>query len=112
MQIKLTEGEGARLWQHTKNFDAWGYFVKGTDYFERFSPGDNLSARKLFEQAVEKDPEYADAWTMLAWTYILEAWFGFDASIEKGIEAAKKAPGSIKAAGSRAAACDYGPGTV
>jgi adenylate cyclase len=91
LQIKLTEGEGARLWQHTKNFDAWGYFVKGTDYFERFSPRDNLSARKLFEKAVDKDPEYADAWTMLAWTYILEAWFGFDASIEKGIEAAKKA---------------------
>jgi adenylate cyclase len=41
---------------------AWWYMAKDT-------AGDNLTARSLFEQAIERDPSYADAWSGLALTH-------------------------------------------
>lgn len=76
LEVKLVEG-GPGGSQTTDNFQAWGYAVKGTGLFERFSPGDNKKAREYFERAVKLDPDYAFAWTMLAWTHLIDAWIGF-----------------------------------
>jgi adenylate cyclase len=48
----------------------WWYFAKGT-------AGDNLRARSFFEQAIERDPSCADAWSTLALTHfrdVMEQW--------------------------------------
>jgi len=77
MQVELTEGEQARLWKPPNNFEAWGYLVRAGDFFQRFRREYNARAQQLLEQAVKLDPEYSTAWTLLAWTYVIDAWLGF-----------------------------------
>jgi len=95
LSVKLTEGEQAAIRRTTENFEAWGYCVKGIGLFEHFSKEDNSQAREYLEKAVMIDPEYAFAWTMLAWVHVIDAWFGFSRSpsesIQKAEELAKKA---------------------
>jgi adenylate cyclase len=95
LQVKLMQGEGARKRHTTDKLEAWEYAVKGTSLFERYTKEDNAKARELFEQALEIDPNYAFAWTMLAWTHLIDAWFGFSGSsaecIRRAVELAKKA---------------------
>ena len=95
LSVKLTDGEQAAIRRTTENFMAWGYCVKGVSLFEHFSKEDNSQAREYLEKAVMIDPEYAFAWTMLAWVHVIDAWFGFSESpsesIKKAVELAKTA---------------------
>jgi len=95
LAVKLTEGEQAAIRRTTENFEAWGYCVKWVGLFEHFSKEDNSQAREYLEKAIMIDPEYAFAWTMLAWVHVIDAWFGFSKSpsesIQKAKELAKKA---------------------
>ena len=90
LAVKLTEGEQAAIRRTTENFEAWGYCVKGVTLFEHFSEKDNIQARKYLEKAVMIDPEYAFAWTMLAWVHVIDAWFGFSKSPSESIAKAEK----------------------
>jgi adenylate cyclase len=89
MEVKLTRGELSRLYR-TDNFVAWGYFVRGYSLFERYTTEDNAKARKLFEQALKIDPDYAFAWTFLGWTHFIEARFGWSESPGESIKRAFK----------------------
>jgi adenylate cyclase len=95
LAVKLTEGEQAAIRRTTENFEAWGYCVKGVGLFEHFSKEDNARAQEYLEKAVMIDPEYAFAWTMLAWVHVINAWFGFSESpsesIKRAVELAKNA---------------------
>ena len=95
LAIKLTEGEQAAIRESTENFEAWGYLVKGMSLFERFSLDDNAMARELFKKALSIDPEYSYVWTSLAWTHVIDAWFGFGKSpaesLRQAAELAEKA---------------------
>ena len=96
LQVKLTEGEQARLrYRSTDNLKAWSYGVKAYSLFERYNKADNAKARELFEEAIKQDPDYAWAWTWLAWTYWIDARFGFSLSrlesFKRAIEVAQKA---------------------
>jgi adenylate cyclase len=96
LQVKLTHGEQARMWyDSTSIFEAWGYAVKGLDIFYHYSKEGNAKARDFFEQALELDPEYAHALTMLAWTHYIDARQGFtdsrDESLTRAVELAEKA---------------------
>ena len=46
---------------------------------------DNLEARRLYEQAVALDPDYARAYVGLAWTYLIERYEGWGAAPEEAI---------------------------
>ncbi len=96
LQVKLTEGEQARVrHRSTNNLQAWGYAARGLELFGRFTKADNARARELFRQAVALDPQYAYAWTFLAWTHLIDAQFGYSASRAKSsgkaVEIARKA---------------------
>ena len=67
LTVKLTHGESAVYGLGTRNFEAWGCYVKAISYFERFSKPDNIKAREYLNQAVIVDPEFAIAWVLLAW---------------------------------------------
>jgi TolB-like protein/Tfp pilus assembly protein PilF len=67
--VKLTRGEIIGNSYKTDSFEAWSHVVKGFSLLDRGTVGDILKARKHFEQAVNLDPDYAYAWTLLAWTY-------------------------------------------
>ncbi len=96
LQMKLTHGEQARMWyRSTRNLEAWGYAVKGLGIFYYYTKGAMAKSRGLFEQALEIDPEYAHALTMLAWTHFIDTRYGYtdsrDKSLKRAIELAKKA---------------------
>jgi len=88
MQVELTEGEQARMWSPPDNFEAWSYLVRAGDFFQRFNREDNARARELLERSVKLDPDYATAWTFLAWTHEIDAWLGFTKSRTESIKQA------------------------
>jgi adenylate cyclase len=96
LQVELTEGEQARVRHRpTNNLKAWGHAVKGYSFFERYKKEDNAKARELLREAVKLDPEYAWAWTWLAWTHLIDARNGWSESREESfkrvVEIAQKA---------------------
>jgi len=95
LQVKLTEGEQARLWSTTDNLEAWSKVIKGSSLFEQYTRHSNARAQQLYEQAVKLDPNWDIAWTMLGWTYWAEARFGWSKSpaesIKSAVEIAQKA---------------------
>jgi adenylate cyclase len=89
LQVELIEGEGARLkYRTTDNLQAWAYAVKGHSLFLHLTKEDNIKARELLERAVDLDPEYAWAWTALAWTYYVDSWVGWTKSRTKSFKRA------------------------
>jgi adenylate cyclase len=93
MEVKLTRGESARF-SRTDSFEAWGYVVKGSSLFARFTMEDNAKARMLFERALKIDPDIAAALSLLGWTHFIEARFGWSEApgeaIKRAIEIAQK----------------------
>jgi len=96
LQVKLTLGECARAYaKGTTNLEAYLKLMKGVPHFRRYNKDDNETARQLFEEAIVMDPNYANAYTFLAWTYYHEALFGWTKtpakSFEKAVVLANKA---------------------
>ena len=74
LQVKLTEGEQARVSQKsTTNLEAWSYANRGLTIWMHISKENNTKAMELFKQAVELDPNYVWAWVRLAWTHVAAA---------------------------------------
>jgi adenylate cyclase len=70
LQLGLWEKYGVLARKHTDNLDAYDDLLRGEEYM--FSSGtkeSNVRARQMFEQAIDLDPKYADAYTALGWTY-------------------------------------------
>ncbi len=77
LQVKLTEGEKIRvLTKNTDNLDAYQKWMKGRDHFLRFNIEDNLIGRQLLEEAISIDHKFSTAYVNLAWTYIMEIFYG------------------------------------
>ena len=67
LQVKLTEGEQARVWRgQTSKVEAYEYYLRGLESWRRFTKADNDKAQQLFEKAVTVDPNFATAWVELA----------------------------------------------
>ena len=95
LQVELTDGEQAQVrHRSTNNLQAWGYAVKGYSLYERITKDDNAKAREHFEKAIELDPEYAWAWTMLGFTYFIDTRYGWhrprEESFNKLVESMQK----------------------
>jgi TolB-like protein/Tfp pilus assembly protein PilF len=73
LEVKLTGGEQERLGcGYTDNVEAYDSFLRGWEYYWRFTPEANTQARQMFERAVELDPKFALAYARLSATYWLE----------------------------------------
>lgn len=74
---------------------AWDYCLRGASLLKRSTRKGNADARSDFEQAVALDPEYSDAFTGLAYSYLRELLLvgpkDRSTIIEKGLEAARRA---------------------
>jgi len=75
LQVSLWE-QGVQVRKTTANLDAYDAWLRGQEYFWRFTPEANAQARQLFEQAIVLDPQYAAASTSLAATYWRDWWQG------------------------------------
>ncbi len=74
LQVKLTRGENAiALRGNTKNLEAYQLTEQGLRLFRRFSKDSNTEAKRLFEEAVELDPEYALAWYLMGFTHLISS---------------------------------------
>ncbi len=74
LQVRLVEGEQARVWaKSTENLAAWECVLQGQEQFRRYTRQDNAKARALFQKAAELDPNYAIAWVRLGWTHWADA---------------------------------------
>ncbi len=75
LQVKLTEGEQARLRHSTDSLEAWVLAVEAHGLFETYTREDNAKARGLFKKAVKLDPNYSYAGSYLGWTYWIDGVF-------------------------------------
>ena len=96
LSVELTEAErqrGAR--RYTINVEAYDEFLRGQSLYVRSTPEDNLQARALFQQAINRDPGFARAYGAMALSYVDESRFGWGknpaAALERAFELANKA---------------------
>ncbi len=90
LQVKLTWGDYARYMASTDNFEAWGYFNKGSSLFQLHTKGDNAKAREYFQKALELDPKYIRAICLIAWTHLFDLYFGWSKSPGQSMELAEE----------------------
>lgn len=87
LQVRLTEGEQARLRRRqTDDLAAWECFARSQEHLRRFNKEDNLVARGLLEEALRHDPRFPAAWSHLAWTHLVDARLGFGSSAQVSLE--------------------------
>jgi tetratricopeptide (TPR) repeat protein len=95
LAVQLGEGEETKLTRKYKpNPEAYDYVLRGGEYFHRLTKESNLQARRMFEKALELDPEYALAYASEGWTFFMEWSFGWSQtpeSLERAFELAQKA---------------------
>ena len=93
LQVELTEGEQARLWASgTQNLEAWEIVIQIPELLYSHRKGNVLISRRLAEQALQLDKNYATAWTMLGTSHWEETFNGWsenpDASLKLAMDAA------------------------
>lgn len=73
LQIELTQGELARIRQQgTSNLQAWLLVNQSFEHLLRFTKEDNERARQLAEEALQLDPNYAEAYVRLGRTHLVD----------------------------------------
>jgi len=73
LQVTLTEGEQKRPRRPpTKNLDAYEHFLRGLECYWRRTREANAQARRMFERAIELDPDFAAAHAWLGRAYMIE----------------------------------------
>jgi adenylate cyclase len=79
----------------TKNIEAYLKILKGVKHVYKYTKEDFITAKKLYNEAIALDPEYAEAYRLLGWVYAQEVWTGFsndpELSIKRAEESAFKA---------------------
>ncbi|MGH8760622.1 MAG: hypothetical protein ACREVW_14105, partial [Burkholderiales bacterium] len=91
MQVKLTSGESARLWEgQTQNLRAWEKMVEGRNLFFRWNPVDNSIAMRLLEEALLIDADYSGAMALLGLAHWWDARFNISADKEKSLLLAER----------------------
>jgi adenylate cyclase len=89
LQVELTDGEQARLWASgTQNFEAWEFVIQVPELIYSHRKDHILMGRRLAEQALLLDKNYAAAWTMLGVSHWEEAFNGWSENPETSLNLA------------------------
>jgi adenylate cyclase len=94
MQVKLTEGEQARLWAQKNqgkslNLEAFEKGLQAAWYFKKWTPEGIAMARKLSEESIKIEPN-SEAYALLAHTYMQDLQMGSSESPRKSIALAEE----------------------
>ena len=79
MQVKLTEGEQARLhYTTTSNVEAWTHWVQGLSYYRQAATKENTAAAlACWQRALALDPSSAALNAVLGFIHYVDARFGW-----------------------------------
>jgi adenylate cyclase len=89
MQVKLTEGEQARMW--TKASPEVRELVwKGREYIQRFNKDGNTLAKRAAKEMIHLDPQFAGGYELLAWTHIFDINFAWSNNPKESLDKAFK----------------------
>src|SRR5438067_3813526 len=93
LKVKLLPQEKKSIGQTpTANVEAYTYYLRGRDFFNRHSKRYFQLARRMFAKAVELDPLYARAYAGIAdCDSFLFLWYGEDIGIESILDTSAKA---------------------
>ena len=81
LQANLTVGEITHAYaKGTNSLEAYLKVIKARNIHMRFTKDDNLISRDLAQEAISIDPEYGEAYVLLAATYMAETYFDSDKS--------------------------------
>ena len=79
LNATLSQQETKQLDQTpTTNMEAYDLYLRGKFLMEKRNKPDVLMARELFEEAVAKDSNFANAYSGLATTYLLSSFRGYE----------------------------------
>jgi len=91
LQVKLTEGEQARIRRrHIENKEAYEYFLHGLEVYRPFTKEANAQARKIFEKTVALDPNSTLGWCFIGWTHYRDGRFGWTDTPNKSLALAEE----------------------
>ena len=95
LKLQLTvQEQGILVRKTTDNLEAYDYYLRGREHFNRFTQEANAQARQMFEKALELDPQYAEAYAFLGWTYFREwslQWSQDSQALEQAFALAQRA---------------------
>jgi len=91
LQVKLTEGEQARMWEkETRNLEAYEKLMQSYKYALLETKEGNARARQLAKEALALDPKYRCAYRMLGWTTVIDVLRGWSKSPKQSLVQAEK----------------------
>jgi adenylate cyclase len=89
LQVKLTEGAQANLFaKGTKNIEAYLKGLQALAIIQDFKIENHNLLKQLAAEAITLDPNYPTAYTMLAWSYLMEIFYGLTKTPAKSLERA------------------------
>jgi adenylate cyclase len=95
LRLQLTlEEQGYIMRKHTDNLEAYDSFLRGVEYFGRFTKETIAQERQMYEKALALDPQYAEAYVWLGRTYWREWVFRWSAdpqTLERALALAQQA---------------------
>jgi adenylate cyclase len=81
--------------KRTEDLNAWDYYLRGMETFHDETCEGTASSVRMFQAAVDLDPNYCDAWARLGWAYgrfvMLKCGDDPNAKLRLGFEASRKA---------------------
>ena len=92
-RLEAADAERAKH-KPTDSMTAYDYLLRGREHWHRLKREDIAQARSMYKKAIELDPQYSRAHTLLAATHIWDKFMGWSISgegIEEAREAAEKA---------------------
>jgi adenylate cyclase len=96
LELRLTEGEQALIYRRgTNNLQVYLKFLQAVHYVRNTNPGDNRKARKIIEDIISIEPNYAMAYGLLGETYMMDVWFG---TTKSPIDSLRKAASMLEKA--------------
>jgi adenylate cyclase len=81
LQVKLTEGEQARVWAtRTDNLDAFLKYLQARPFAGLITKEGNIMARQLAQEAINLDENYSDPYVLIALTLWFDGRLGWSES--------------------------------